>query len=1090
MRQSAEFRSQIKADKFYPPQVDTPQFLYRERVVDSLLHQSARRFPTILVEAQAGQGKTTAIQQFLNRIEVASVWYQIGPEDADPVLFLQAILACVNRQVPDCPSAATAQILMESDFAIFDLENRINLLLNDLNSCLEEDLYIVFDDLHELISQESSLFVLNHLLETAPPKLHFILSSREPLPLNNLRSIARKRGLLRLGNRHLVLDESETADLFHQVLGLDLSQDTIREIARTTDGWVMGALLLGLQIERQHGTAALPVLVDHGEADGQAILSYFRQEIFTPLEPRLHRSLLVLSLLDEIPVDLAIELTGESQIGADLDDLARRNLFVRRLDPEGGIFGLHQLFRQFLYEKALTELGPEAVHEISRRAGEFCVRQKEPAQALRYLLRAEAYDDVESVLAEHGMSFLEINRAATLAAILEKIPEECLQRQPWSSFFLALANLDLAPARALPLLDHALAVFAGREDLVGELLCLAHIISIHITTTGDYRDGADRLIRAERLFSRTAEILPSSMTVLIARSLAMGYGIFLGDMVEAGKFASMALNLARKEGMVNFEAALLMVMGYIQILAGHYAAARPYLEEAETYVHRPEVGTFNGLVIRMMLFDFLFHEGDFGNYFDQKNQLVEAVGATLFSQSVAGPFCHVLEMNIAIHQGNVEDALALADQALTRYPLLSPHMRSQILQFKALALALGHQPEHALAAAGEATRLREISGGPYFLCVNKLVVGLTRVHCNRREDAIELLGEGIGVARQMPSGSLEACGLLHRAAAYLETGAHEQAGLDLELGLRLMRRNGYRHLWAWTSEAMQRTLEYAVTHGIEPDYARALAADRLGLDLQDDGHAIPLLAIQTLGGFKILRHATPLLQAEDLKPQQRELLCLLLAAPDFKLPQETVQLHFWPDSPTDTVNVKFDTLVSRLRKTLADALPQVSPHLYLRREKGMIWLAHCRLDALDFLNAVGRGLRHLRFQENWQAGNAFTLADSLWRGEFAPGVAGESQIRAFREKLTRALTEMTIAWSGMLADSGRLPQAIRVAEKALSYAPLNDLLYALLYRLQGQRSAVLAKKVLRQFTDALHNEGYSTDEIAELITAIKVEPTP
>jgi len=579
------------------------------------------------------------------------------------------------------------------------------------------------------------------------------------------------------------------------------------------------------------------------------------------------------------------------------------------------------------------------------------------------------------------------------------------------------------------------------------------------------------------------------MTILIARSLAMGYGIFLGDMAEAEKFGSMALDLARKEGMANFEAALLMVMGYSRILAGHYASAIKFLEEAATYVHRPEVGTFNRLFIRFMLLDFIFHQGDFVNYFDQKNQLVEDVGPTLFSQSVADPFCYVLEMNIAIHQGNAEKALVLADHALTPHSFLSPHLRSQILQFQALALALGHRFDKALAAAEESRQLREVSGGAYYIIVNKLVVGLTHVHCNFREEGIELLSEGIEAARQMPSGSLEACGHLHRATAYLEIGAHDQARRDFERGLGLMRRNGCRNLWAWVPEAMQRALAYAVTYGIEPDYARALAVDHLGLDLQDDGRAVPRLDIRTLGEFAILCRGTLLIQAQDLTPQQRELLCLLLAAPDFKLPQETIQLHFWPDSPTDTVKVKFDTLVSRLRKTVADALPRVTPYLYLKREKGMIWLAHCRLDARDFLTAAGRGMRHLRLQENWQAGNAFTLADSLWQGEFAPGVSGENQIRVFREKLTRALTEMTIAWSGLLADSDRLSQAIRVVEKALPCDPLNDRLYALLYRLHGQRSAILAQKVLKRFTGALHNEGYSSDEIAELITAIKIEST-
>ncbi len=168
-----------------------------------------------------------------------------------------------------------------------------------------------------------------------------------------------------------------------------------------------------------------------------------------------------------------------------------------------------------------------------------------------------------------------------------------------------------------------------------------------------------------------------------------------------------------------------------------------------------------------------------------------------------------------------------------------------------------------------------------------------------------------------------------------------------------------------------------------------------------DGVVIPLLDIRILGGFKILHRAIILLHAEELTPAQRELLCLLLSAPEFKLPQETIQLHFWPDSPPDNARSKFDTLVSRLRKNLARVLPEDTVHYYLKREKGMLWLAHCRVDALDVLAAVDRGIRHLRLQECWQAGNVFTAAESLWRGEFAPGVTGEDQIRACRENIKK-----------------------------------------------------------------------------------------
>ncbi len=1089
MPQSAEFRSQIRSDKFYPPQVDTPQFIYRKRVIERLLSRKGARPPSILIEAQAGQGKTTVIKQFLDSLETDSVWYQVGPEDGDPSYFLQGIAAGLNSWVPDCPSASTIEILTGSGFSILDLQKRIRLLLDDLRSCLNEDLYLIFDDLHYLIPHEPSLLALDYLLEKAPPNLHFILSSRESLPLKNGGETTRKQNLRRLDGRDLALDEGEVTDLFHQAFQIDVPQDMIRKIARTTDGWIMGVQLLGQQIRQRQSRSFSPHLDFEGKADGREILTYFRREIFTPLEPRLHRPLLILSLLDEIPVDLAVELTGEPQIGADLGDLARRNLFVRQLDRDRTEFGFHHLFRQFLQEKAAVEFDPDAIREIYRLAGWFSLREKDSAQALRYLLEAEDYDAIEIILAEHGMSFLAIDRAATLAAILGRIPEASLRRQGWAPFYLATAKMDTAPAQALPLFEEALTVFTARQDKMGELLCLAHIISSHIYTTGDSLKEKKRLLRAEELFFQTTDALDPSVKILIARSLAIGHGISLGDFHKATQFASFALSLAQKEGLVNLEAAMLTIMGYIQIYTGRTAPARIYMEQAASLLHRPEIGTFNALLIRLMLLNFLFQDGDFGNYLDQKNQLAETVVDKLVTQSVIGPLCVVLEMDIAIHRERFEEALLLAEKAMVQYPSLGPHLRSQILQLQALALALVKQPEKALPMAEEARRLREISGRIYSVIVNKLVVALTLFHSDRSEEAIELLDEGIRDARRMPSDYLEACGLLHRAEVHLGTCAKIRAELDIERGLELMRRNDCRHLWAWTSESIRKILSFAVAHRIEVDYARFLAADRLDLAILDDGSAIPLLEIRTLGSFRILRQGVPLLEAEEITPLQRELLCLLISAPDCKLPQETIQLYLWPDSPRDAVNIKFDTLVSRLRKTMTSALSQ-DADIYLKREKGMLWLTHCRVDALDFLAGVNQGLRNLRLQEHWQAANAFTMAESLWRGEFAPGIAGGDQLREFREDLFRSVTELASAWSGLLAGSGRLPHAIRIVEKALDHDPLNDGLYTLLYRLQGRRSAVSARKVLKRLAAVFQREGYSGDEIEELVASITTARDP
>ncbi|WP_306548822.1 hypothetical protein [Desulfobulbus sp.] len=1082
MRPSSEFRPQIKADKFFSPRVDSPQFLYRKRVVDYLLRQNGTRTATIVVEAQAGLGKTTTIKQYLDRIQTASVWYQVGPEDGDPGFFLQAIASCINSLLADCPSAATTKILGCGDCNVLDLPRRLDLLLHDLDACLKDDLYMVFDDLQYLLPHPTSLFILNYLLASAPPRLHFILASREPL--NALEQLTRTRNLSRLDNRSLAMDEHDVADFFHQSLHLAVPLDIVRKVTRLTEGWTMGVRLLGLHMVQHHGQADFPAL-SHWEAKGrQELLLYFRREILAFLDEAIHRPLLILSLLDEIPLELAIELTNRSDIGNVLSDLVRRNIFSRHLDPHNGEFGLHYLFREFLQEKAEEELSRETITTTYRQAGHFCLKQGNPAQALRYFLRAEDYKQIDAVLQDTGMAFLATNQAATLNAILSRIPEPYLHQMGWASLFLALAHMDSAPTLALPLLDQALTIFTAQHNEVGELLSLTHDISIRIITTGHYRGAEVQLDRAMQLFERVADALDLSTTILVAHNLAMGHCIFLANIDEATSYASQALILAREEKLVNFEAALLMVMGYIQIFAGHTSLTRIFLEQAAPFIHHSEVGVFNCLAIRMMLINFLFHDGDFSNYFEQKHQLVSTFGADLVSQSIAGPFCYIWEMDIALNQGNFAVALEIADHALIQHPPFSPHLRSQILQLQGVALAMQGHMEQALAAAAESRQMRELAGGRYFITQNKLLVGLVFCHCGRHEQGINLLGEGIEDARRMPTEYLESCGLLHRAAVLLAAGQAVQARQDIEAGLRLLRRNNYRHFWAWTPKAMEALFSHAVRQGIEPQYVQALAAGRISQVLFDDGTTLPLLDIQTLGSFKILHQGVTLLEAEALTPLQRELLALLLAAPNLKVPQETILLHFWPDSPPDAVKIKFDTLVSRLRKTLAEVLPENTVHFYLNREKGMLWLAHCRLDAQGFLDGVKRGLTHYRLQEFWQAGNMFTAVEPLWQGEFVPGVAGDDRIRNFRDALVRSLSDLAFAWSELLTRANRLPAAIRVVEKALTYDQLNDRLYACLYRLEGRHSAIHSRRVLNRFEAVLHQEGYPQHEIADMITEI------
>jgi LuxR family transcriptional regulator, maltose regulon positive regulatory protein len=1030
------------------------------------------------VEAQAGQGKSTLVRQYLKVLNIGSQWIRFCAGDRDTEHLVSTIEAGLNLLLPRLGSSAMSKSAGKR--TPFDPLEILKDLSDRVNSSLQEDRYLVLDDLHLLLHEETSWQLVRFLIGHFPPRLHFILISRERLD-KDLRHRDPERNQVRIGNRELALDEEETTELLNRVLHSDVTRETVRNMMGATEGWVAGLLLLARQQEMRGPyspySGAPSSIVD--DKRNTALSEFFRHELFQNHEACWHIPLLLLAQLDVLPVALAEELIPD----LDLHELARRNLFLRFSDPARKSCSLHPLFRQFLRTEAASTLSREEIRAVHRHAGTFWLLQDDPLRAIEALIAAEAYQDLEVVLERHGMSLLAKNRTAELAALLERIPEATLFRLAWAPFTLGLANMDSSPITALPMLDAALAVFSDRGDAVGELLCLGQIIAIHITTTGHLRDGEAALQRANQLFSRSADELDAETTILVARNLAMGYCIFLADFDEATRYASLALELSRKQKLVNFEASLLMVNGYIRIFAGHSAVARTFLEQGFQLLRHPEVGVFNRMSIRMMLFNFLFHEGDFANYFDQKNQLIEEFGSDLVAQSIAGPFCFIWEMDIAINQGRLSDGLLLAEQSLIQKFPLSPHLRSQILHLKAFILSRRGSAQ-AIALAGESLRLRDLSGGPYFIVLNKILAGHALVSSGEAERGTRLLDEGIEEARKMPTDYLEVCGRLHRAELSLALGRENEAREDIAIGLGLMHRNGYRHFWGWTPDAMQEIFRFAARNGIEAEYAATLAQERLDCALLDDGTLIPRLEIRTLGGLKVLLGSQPLLSSENLTPAQRELMGLLLSSPELKMTIDVVHLHLWPDSPPDTVKVNLDTLVSRLRKVLADALPQGIPQCYLHRGKGMLWLSHCRVDACEFMQRTKQGLKHLRLREHWQARNTLCSAESLWTGKFLPEIGGDERLGMYRDALTRTFSDLALAWSVLSDGVDRDEAGIRILGKAIRYDPFNEQLHARLYRIKGKHSAVSAHNALNKFAELLREAGYSPREIDGMLTEI------
>ena len=123
--------STTPSNKFYSPHIDHSQSLLRTNLLRSKFPDQRHSKKVIIIEAQAGQGKTTLASQFLNSTGNISIWYQIGPEDSDPVLLLSSLLTNLSNNLSGFGYPQLASILTEGSVGPLDLTRCANLLRSE-----------------------------------------------------------------------------------------------------------------------------------------------------------------------------------------------------------------------------------------------------------------------------------------------------------------------------------------------------------------------------------------------------------------------------------------------------------------------------------------------------------------------------------------------------------------------------------------------------------------------------------------------------------------------------------------------------------------------------------------------------------------------------------------------------------------------------------------------------------------------------------------------------------------------------------------------------------------------------------------------
>ncbi|MFW0794446.1 protein kinase [Gordonia sp. CPCC 205515] len=421
------------ATKFRPPLRRRTQ-VPRSRLLEVLRAGERRRL--ILIHGPAGYGKTTVAAQWAERLHEEGVqvgWLTLDDDDNRLSWFLTHLVEAIRRVNPD--------VTADLDEPLEDHRtNGDQCLLTALINAIHEHgerIVIVVDDWHR-VTDADAIASMDFLLEHGCHHLQLVITSRSRtgLPVSRMRV---HDELVEIDIAGLCFDDDEARSFLVDVAGLDLENSDITDLRNSTDGWVAALQLACLSLRSADSPSEL---ISNISGRHRAIGDFLAENVLGALQPDILYFLLTTSVADEICAGLATALSGEPRGQALLEDIEMRDLFLRRIDPDGDWFRFHPLFLEFL-RRRLERDRPELVLPLHNSASEWYSEHGMLAEAVDHALAAQDSGRAVELVEADGRTLLEHSQMTTLLGLVEKLPPSAVAARPRLQLAVAWSNVLL-----------------------------------------------------------------------------------------------------------------------------------------------------------------------------------------------------------------------------------------------------------------------------------------------------------------------------------------------------------------------------------------------------------------------------------------------------------------------------------------------------------------------------------------------------------------------------------------------------------------------------------------------------------------------
>jgi serine/threonine-protein kinase PknK len=474
--------------KYRPPAANRP-LVERRRLFDALSVGKGRHLT--LIHAPAGYGKTTLVTQWrelLMREGVTVAWLSVDPDDNNVVWFLSHLVEAI-RQVQPALARALGQVLEEHG----DQAERfvLSTLINDIDRD-GKTVVVVIEDWHRVTSTETQA-ALGFVLDNCCRHLHIIVTSRARLglPLSHMKV---RNELLEIDAGALRFDSSESRIFLLEIGRLALKQRDVDKLTESTDGWVAALQLASLSLR---GCDDPSEMIGNLSGRHHAIGEFLAENVLDTLEPELVEFLMATSITGRICGSLASSLAGVSDGHERLEEVERRDLFLRTVDDEGVWFRYHHLFAEFL-RRRLDRCHPGRINKLQRVASAWFADHRFLSEAVDSAIAAGDEHQAIELVETNATYLLEHSQMSTLLGLVGKLPQLLVTDSAPLQLAVAWANILLQRADAAKLaldriprsLDKSTVPEAERKSIRVESAVAEGVLDCY----GDRVDGVETLV--------------------------------------------------------------------------------------------------------------------------------------------------------------------------------------------------------------------------------------------------------------------------------------------------------------------------------------------------------------------------------------------------------------------------------------------------------------------------------------------------------------------------------------------------------------------------------------------------------------------